>query len=169
MAFFSGMASLAALGKAAPRRWGWTGLLLMALQVGQPAWAQTETRLWSGTGQILSGHGQGATVQLVLETGGGRIWTHSGPALNAPFSGGYTSVNSGDGTWQIQAQGDQLLVTFYRGEQIIRWQLHPIHPGSTPSTPVTSALTNTTNPPPEPTPLPAGGLIIPVLSLPARP
>ncbi|MFQ3613106.1 MAG: hypothetical protein SNJ68_05220 [Cyanobacteriota bacterium] len=146
-------------------RLGWTGLLLMALQLGQPALAQTETRTWSGTGQILSGHGQGATVQLIVETGGGRIWTQSGPALNAPFSGGHTSVNSGDGTWQIQAQGDQLFVTFYRGEQIIRWQLRPASVAPSPSTP-TDVSTGATE---ESTALPVQELIIPVLSLPTNP
>ncbi|MFQ3584883.1 MAG: hypothetical protein SNJ85_08130 [Cyanobacteriota bacterium] len=146
-------------------RLGWTGLLLMALQLGQPALAQTETRTWSGTGQILSGHGQGATVQLIVETGGGRIWTQSGPALNAPFSGGHTSVNSGDGTWQIQAQGDQLLITFYRGEQIIRWQLRPTSAAPSPSTP-TDVSTGAAE---KSTALPVQELIIPVLSLPTNP
>ncbi|MEN9202164.1 MAG: hypothetical protein Q6K80_04565 [Thermostichus sp. DG_1_6_bins_120] len=144
---------------------GWTGLLLMTLQLAQPALAQTETRIWSGTGQILSGQGQGATVQLVLETGGGRIWTQSGPALNAPFSGGHTSVNSGDGTWQIQAQGDQLFVTFYRGEQIIRWQLRPAN-----SAPVPPASTDTSPAvAEESTALSVQDLMIPVLSLPTNP
>ncbi|MGQ9838517.1 MAG: hypothetical protein ACUVRV_11305 [Cyanobacteriota bacterium] len=127
--------------------------------------AETETRIWSGTGQVLSGHGQGATVQLILKTGGGRIWTQSGPALNAPFSGGNTSINSGDGTWQIQAQGDQLLVTFYRGEQIIRWQLRPtaVAPSSSTPTDVSTAVTE------ELTTLPVQELMIPVLSLPTNP
>ncbi len=146
-------------------RLGWTGLLLMALQLGQPVFAQGETRIWSGTGQILSGHGQGATVQLILETGGGRIWTQSGPALNAPFSGGHTSVNSGDGTWQIQSQGDQLLVTFYRGEQIIRWQLRPTGGTPTPPTPSSSLSSDTV----QPAALPVQELIIPVLNLPGNP
>lgn len=137
----------------------------MALQLGQPALAQTETRTWSGTGQILSGHGQGATVQLIVETGGGRIWTQSGPALNAPFSGGHTSVNSGDGTWQIQAQGEQLFITFYRGEQIIRWQLRPASVAPSPSIP-TDVSTGATE---ESTALPVQELIIPVLSLPTNP
>ncbi|MEN9261179.1 MAG: hypothetical protein Q6L60_09480 [Thermostichus sp. HHBFW_bins_43] len=137
----------------------------MALQLGQPALAQTETRTWSGTGQILSGQGQGATVQLILETGGGRIWTQSGPALDAPFSGGHTSIDSGDGTWQIQSQGDQMFVTYYRGEQIIRWQLRPVGGSPTPSAPSTSFSSDTT----QPAALPVQELIIPVLSLPGNP
>ncbi|MEN9230586.1 MAG: hypothetical protein Q6L68_06745 [Thermostichus sp. DG02_5_bins_236] len=166
MAFFSRTASPPSAWMVPARsRLGWTGLLLMALQLGQPALAQTETRTWSGTGQILSGHGQGATVQLIVETGGGRIWTQSGPALNAPFSGGHTSVNSGDGTWQIQAQGEQLFITFYRGEQIIRWQLRPASVAPSPSIP-TDVSTGATE---ESTALPVQELIIPVLSLPTNP
>ncbi|WP_414398778.1 hypothetical protein [Synechococcus sp. B60.2] len=136
----------------------------MALQLGQPAVAQTETRVWSGTGQILSGQGQGATVQLVLETGGGRIWTQSGPALDAPFSGGQISVTSGDGTWQIQSQGDQLLVTFYRGEQIIRWQLRPV--GEVPASPPSGLSGSLSGDTSQPVALPVQELVVPIQNLP---
>jgi hypothetical protein len=103
-------------------------------------------------------------VQLVLETGGGRIWTQSGPALDAPFSGGQISVTSGDGTWQIQPQGDQLLVTFYRGEQIIRWQLRPVGevPASSPPVPSSSLIGDTA----QPLALPVQELVVPIQNLP---
>jgi hypothetical protein len=169
MACFSRSSSFFPDGRGGLRNhWSWAGLLLVVLQIGQPAVAQTETRVWSGTGQILSGQGQGATVQLILETGGGRIWSQSGPALDAPFSGGHISVTSGDGTWQIQSQGDQLLVTFYRGEQIIRWQLRPMGeiPSSSPSAPSSSLSSD----PAQPVALPVQELVIPVLkNLPGTP
>ncbi|MGY2780316.1 hypothetical protein ACVW0B_002232 [Thermostichus sp. MS-CIW-23] len=169
MACFSRSSSFFPDGRGGLRsHWSWAGLLLVVLQIGQPAVAQTETRVWSGTGQILSGQGQGATVQLVLETGGGRIWSQSGPALDAPFSGGHISVTSGDGTWQIQSQGDQLLVTFYRGEQIIRWQLRPMGeiPSSSPSAPSSSLSSDSA----QPVALPVQELVIPVLkNLPGNP
>ncbi len=169
MAFFSRSSFFLSDGRGGRRSHrSWAGLLLVVLQLGQPAVAQTETRIWSGTGQILSGQGQGATVQLVLETGGGRIWTQSGPVLDAPFSGGHISVNSGDGTWQIQSQGDQLLVTFYRGDQIIRWQLRPIGeiPSSSPSAPSSSLSSDSA----QPVALPVQELVIPILkNLPGTP
>ncbi len=165
MAFFSRYSFLSPRGRGALRaQWSSAGLLLMALQLGQPAVAQTETRVWSGTGQILSGQGQGATVQLVLETGGGRIWTQSGPALDAPFSGGQISVTSGDGTWQIQPQGDQLLVTFYRGEQIIRWQLRPV--GETPASPPPGPSSSLIGDTAQPLALPVQELVVPIQNLP---
>ncbi len=166
MAFFACCSSFPRRWGRAPQNWGsWAGLLLLALQLGQSAAAQ-ETQVWIGTGQILSGQGQGATVQLVLETGGGRIWSQSGPALDAPFSGEQTSVTSGDGTWQIQPQGNQLLVTFYRGEQIIRWRLHPVDKAPTSSSwPPSSASGETA----QPVALPVQELVVPVLELPRHP
>lgn len=87
--------------------------------------AQTAPQTWSGTGQIVNGQGQGATVQLMLEMGDGRIRTRSGPTLNAPYSGGQTTVNTEEGLWQIEPQGNKLSVTLHRGDQIIRYQLYP--------------------------------------------
>ncbi|NJO86476.1 MAG: hypothetical protein HC818_08185 [Synechococcaceae cyanobacterium RM1_1_27] len=78
-----------------------------------------------GTGQVLSGQGQGATVQLVIEVNNGRIRTQSGPNLDAPFGGGYQSIHTSDGMWQIQQDGEQLSITLHRGDQIIRYQLLP--------------------------------------------
>ncbi len=87
--------------------------------------AQTAPQTWSGTGQIINGQGQGATVQLVLEMTEGRIRTRSGPSLNAPYAGGQTTLNTEEGLWQIEPQGNKLSVTLHRGDQIIRYQLYP--------------------------------------------
>ncbi|MDX2272901.1 MAG: hypothetical protein NW237_13280 [Cyanobacteriota bacterium] len=110
----------------------WSGLMALLLQLGDPlpAWCQSPAGVWSGTGQILSGHGQGATVQLVLELQQGRIRTRSGPTLDAPFAGGSATINNGEGTWQIEQQGDHYSVTFYRGDQVIRYLLRPTSPSS---------------------------------------
>lgn len=101
------------------------GLLGMGLWIGSIAVAHADTEVWGGTGQVLSGQGQGATVQLVVEMNDGRIRTQSGPNLDAPFGGGYQSIHNSEGMWQIQQQGEQLSVTLHRGDQIIRYQLSP--------------------------------------------
>ncbi|MEN9206194.1 MAG: hypothetical protein Q6J68_04155 [Thermostichales cyanobacterium SZTDM-1c_bins_54] len=96
------------------------GLLFTPVADAQPA-----PSLWSGSGQILSGQGQGATVELVLETSPGRIRSHAGPALDAPFVEPTSTIRQGDALWQIEMQGNLMIVTVYRGSQIIRYQLQP--------------------------------------------
>ena len=86
--------------------------------------------IWRGTGQIVSGQGHGASVQLVVETDSGRIRTRSGPALDATFSGGNETFHNSEGTWQIDRRGERLDITLYRGEQVIRYQLSPESKGS---------------------------------------
>ncbi|NJL99554.1 MAG: hypothetical protein HC924_12495 [Synechococcaceae cyanobacterium SM2_3_2] len=93
--------------------------------LGSTGMATANTQVWGGTGQVLSGQGQGATVQLVIEVNNGRIRTQSGPNLDAPFGGGYQSIHTSDGMWQIQQDGEQLSITLHRGDQIIRYQLLP--------------------------------------------
>lgn len=95
---------------------------LLTLGLGSPTMAQ---QVWGGSGQILSGQGQGATVQLTVEMDQGQIRTQSGPPLNAPFSGGSQAIQTEDGMWQIQQYGNQLSVTLHRGDQVIRYQLLP--------------------------------------------
>lgn len=140
------------------------GLLGMGLWIGSIAVAHADTEVWGGTGQVLSGQGQGATVQLVVEMNDGRIRTQSGPSLDAPFGGGYQSIHNSEGMWQIQQQGEQLSVTLHRGDQIIRYQLSPqqreVRPAAPvmlfgpanlapePSTPVLAPLTIFEPPPP---------------------
>ncbi len=113
------------------------GLLGMGLWIGSIAVAHADTEVWGGTGQVLSGQGQGATVQLVIEMNDGRIRTQSGPRLDAPFGGGYESIHNSEGMWQIQQQGEQLSVTLHRGDQIIRYQLSPQQREARPAAPVT--------------------------------
>ncbi|MEM6445670.1 MAG: hypothetical protein AAFY57_13945 [Cyanobacteria bacterium J06642_2] len=84
-----------------------------------------ERTVWRGSGQVVSGHGQGASVHLVVETTPDRIRTQSGPALDASFSGGQQTVSNEAGTWQIESRGDRLGVTLYRENQTIRYQLSP--------------------------------------------
>jgi len=104
-------------------------LLLSALGLGllftPLAEAQPVPSIWSGSGQILSGQGQGATVELVLETWPGRIRSHEGPSLDAPFIEPISTIRQGDALWQIEMQGNHMVVTVYRGNQIIRYQLQP--------------------------------------------
>lgn len=101
------------------------GLLGLGCWLGSTGMATANTQVWGGTGQVLSGQGQGATVQLVIEVNDGRIRTQSGPNLDAPFGGGYQSIHTSDGMWQIQQDGEQLSITLHRGDQIIRYQLWP--------------------------------------------
>ncbi len=111
--------------------WIWAGLLP---GLG-PCWGQTSSQIWSGTGQIVSGHGQGATVQLIVEISNGRIRTRSGPALDASFSGGPQTIPTGEGMWQLEPQGDLIYVTLHRDQQIIRYRLQPQIPAVTPPPP----------------------------------
>ncbi|GAB4210924.1 MAG: hypothetical protein OHK0012_02490 [Synechococcales cyanobacterium] len=101
------------------------GLIGLWLILAPVAGAQPAPGVWSGSGQILSGHGQGATVELILETWPGRIRSQSGPALDAPFQPPVTTIRQGDTVWQIEMHGDQMQVTVYRSHQIIRYQLQP--------------------------------------------
>lgn len=87
--------------------------------------AQTHSTVWHGSGRVVSGQGEGASVHLVLETTPNRIRTQSGPTLDASFSGGQQTVKNEAGTWQIESHGDRLGVTLYRDNQIIRYQLLP--------------------------------------------
>jgi hypothetical protein len=114
--------------------WLWAGLLP---GLG-PCWGQTSSQIWSGTGQIVSGHGQGATVQLIVEINNGRIRTRSGPALDAPFGGGPQTIPTGEGMWQLEPQGDLIYVTLHRDQQIIRYRLQPKTPATTPLPPATA-------------------------------
>lgn len=112
------------------------GVLGLGLWVGLIEVVHANTEVWGGTGQVLSGQGQGATVQLVIEMNDGRIRTQSGPSLDAPFGGGYQSIQNSEGMWQIQRQGEQLSVTLHRGDQIIRYQLSPQQREARPAAPV---------------------------------
>ncbi len=89
------------------------------------SWAQSRPQIWSGTGQIISGQGQGATVQLTLEVGNGYIRTRSGPPLDTRYNRGSQPIKTDDGMWQIEHQGDQLSVILHRSDQVIRYQLTP--------------------------------------------
>lgn len=84
---------------------------------------------WSGSGQIISGRGHGARLQMVVETDRGRIRTLNGPALDASFSGGSQTFQNSEGTWQIDRRGQRLDIVLYRGEQVIRYQLVPVRKG----------------------------------------
>ena len=81
--------------------------------------------IWRGSGQIISGRGHGARLQMVVETDSGRIRTLTGPALDASFSGGSQTFQNSEGTWQIDRRGQRLDIILYRGEQVIRYQLSP--------------------------------------------
>ncbi len=98
-------------------------VLALACLICLPAHA--EPKVWMGSGQVVSGQGQGATVQLVIETDGGRIRTHSGPHLDATLSGQPQTLETDAGTWHIEPMGDRMGVTLYRGDQIIRYLLQP--------------------------------------------
>lgn len=88
-----------------------------------------EPQVWMGSGQVVSGQGQGAAVQLVIETNGSRIRTHSGPHLDAVINGQPQTFETDSGTWHIEPMNDQLGITLYRGDQIIRYLLHPTNQG----------------------------------------
>ncbi|NJK72103.1 MAG: hypothetical protein HC926_01465 [Synechococcaceae cyanobacterium SM2_3_60] len=123
-------------------------VLALACLICLPAHA--EPKVWMGSGQVVSGQGQGATVQLVIETDGGRIRTHSGPHLDATLSGQPQTLETDTGTWHIEPMGDRMGVTLYRviklfaicySQQVLLWITRPramltLHYRSTPSLPI---------------------------------
>lgn len=125
-------------------------VLALACLICLPAHA--EPKVWMGSGQVVSGQGQGATVQLVIETDGGRIRTHSGPHLDATLSGQPQTLETDAGTWHIEPMGDRMGVTLYRGDQIIRYLLQPASAPSDnaapadPALPLNAAPSELTNP-----------------------
>lgn len=83
---------------------GITTALLIAL--AQPVNAD----IYQGTGQVVSGPGAGAKVSLTVDYDGENLKTISGPSLEG------SQV-------RVDQRGDELDVTIFRGNQVIRYSL----------------------------------------------
>ena len=98
--------------------------------LGSPAFAQ---QIWSGTGKIVSGAGEGGTVELKLDVTDNRVQFLSGPSKNEPpFQlNNSTDINgtveTKAGTWEFVQIGNELGVSLSQNNpyRIIRYRLFP--------------------------------------------
>jgi hypothetical protein len=98
--------------------------------LGSPAFAQ---QIWSGTGKIVSGAGEGGTVELSLSIIDYYVQFLSGPSKNElPFQlnkstdlKGTVTMNAG--TWEFVQTGNELGVSLSQNNpyRIIRYRLFP--------------------------------------------
>ncbi|BAZ00730.1 hypothetical protein NIES37_47260 [Tolypothrix tenuis PCC 7101] len=105
-----------------------TASLLWGLS--SPAFAQ---QIWSGTGKIVSGAGEGGTVELSLSIIDYNLQFLSGPSKNEPpFQlnkstdlNGTVTMNAG--TWEFVQTGNELGVSLSQNNpyRIIRYRLFP--------------------------------------------
>lgn len=103
-----------------------TASLLWGLS--SPALAQ---QIWSGTGKIISGAGEGGTVRLKLEITDNYVQFLSGPAKNEPPFQLKNStiinetVETKAGTWQFFQTGKELGISLSQNHpyRIIRYRL----------------------------------------------
>ena len=103
-----------------------TASLLWGLS--SPALAQ---QIWSGTGKIISGAGEGGTVGLKLEITENNVQFLSGPSKNEPpFQLNNTTdingtVETKAGTWQFFQTGKELGISLSQNHpyRIIRYRL----------------------------------------------
>ncbi|MCG8363355.1 MAG: hypothetical protein MJA27_08500 [Pseudanabaenales cyanobacterium] len=84
---------------------------------------------WEGTGQIVSGSGQGGGVELALMVRGSRVQFISGPDANQTVSLERGKAPTQNGDWAFEQCGDNLenlCVTFEQNQpdRIIRYLLH---------------------------------------------
>lgn len=99
----------------------------MVCSINNPAIA--ETKNWSGSGQITSGSGQGASVSLELRQSGNQIKFLSGPSQGEQASLGSDLNGShedpGVGTWYFERFDNELEVTLYQEEpyRIVNYSL----------------------------------------------
>ncbi|MEH2182476.1 hypothetical protein [Nostoc sp.] len=99
-------------------------------ELGLPAFAQ---QIWSGTGRIVSGAGEGGLVELKLEITDKNVQFLSGPSKNEPpfqlnnSTGLNGTVNMNAGTWQFVQTGNELGVSLSQNNpyRIIRYRLFP--------------------------------------------
>ncbi|MEH2466326.1 hypothetical protein [Nostoc sp.] len=98
--------------------------------LASPAFAQ---QIWSGTGRIISGAGEGGTVELKLVVADNRVQFLSGPSKNDPpfqlnnSTGLNGTVNMNAGTWQFVQTENELGVSLSQNNpyRIIRYRLFP--------------------------------------------
>ena len=84
---------------------------------------------WEGTGQIVSGSGQGGGVELALEVRGDQVEFISGPDANQTVSVESGRAPTQNGDWAFEQCGDNwenLCVTFEQNQpaRVIRYLLH---------------------------------------------
>lgn len=100
-------------------------LLLLLSFLSIPADA---SQIWQGTGRVISGMGEGGSVELRLEVDGETVRSLFGPPLegkiqNSPNLNGVIQTQTGN--WQIQQCGEELCINLhqYNPKQVIFYRL----------------------------------------------
>lgn len=101
--------------------------LLLLILLSLPANA---SQIWKGTGRVISGVGEGGSVDLRLEVDGEIVRSLWGPPLygkvqtNPKLSG---TIQTKSGTWQIEQCGEELCVNLqqYNPKQVVLYRLQP--------------------------------------------
>ena len=101
-------------------------LLLLSL-LSLPANAR---QLWEGTGRVISGMGEGGSVDLLLEVDSEIVRSLWGPPLygniqTSPNLSG--TIETKSGTWQIKQCGEELCINLqqYIPKQAVFYRLKP--------------------------------------------
>jgi hypothetical protein len=88
------------------------------------------SQIWEGTGRIISGTGEGGSVELQLEFDGEVVKSLSGPPLDGrintePSLNGVIKTKTA--TWQIERCGEDLCVNLqqYNPKQTVFYRLQP--------------------------------------------
>ncbi len=88
------------------------------------------SQIWEGTGRIISGIGEGGSVELQLEFDGEIVRSLSGPPLDGiintePSLNGV--IKTKNATWQIERCGEDLCVNLqqYNPKQTVFYRLQP--------------------------------------------
>lgn len=86
------------------------------------------SQIWQGTGRVISGMGEGGSVELHLEVDGETVRSLLGPPLEGKIQKSPTIdvvIKTQTGKWQIQQCGEELCINLqhYNPKQVIFYRL----------------------------------------------
>lgn len=100
------------------------------LLLGIFSFPASASQIWEGTGRVISGVGEGGSVDFLLEVDGEIVRSLWGPPLygkiqTSPNLNG--TIQTKSGTWQIEQCGEQLCINFqqYNPKQTVFYRLQP--------------------------------------------
>ncbi len=100
------------------------------LLLGLLNFSASASQIWEGAGRVISGVGEGGSVELCLELDGETVRSLWGPPLygkiliNPNLSG---TIQTKTSTWQIEQCGEDLCVNLqqYNPKQVVFYRLQP--------------------------------------------